>query len=213
MPSICRFVATCPDRSPRHRIQLASWRSGRIYSRGIAPRRLWNRGCCDCIACRRHHRIWPPVKPWPDRFLRRLVRGTVPDGAFIEHCTWPVPPTASHPARSTYSIAPGLFRPWLCQKLSWEPENKKSVRIATFLRLGIVAWLQIADRGVKTWIIGHKAADFSLCRGGRESLIEKKLQRSENFCFCPPAGAVPPATQRLGIIFAFSTVVFVYAVS
>ena len=69
-------------------------------------------------------------------------------------------PTASHPARSTYSIAPGLFRPWLCQKLPWESENKKSVRIATFLRLGIVAWLQIADRGVKTWIIGHKAADF-----------------------------------------------------
>ena len=62
--------------------------------------------------------------------------------------------------RSTYRIAPGLFRPWLCRKLLWEPENKKSVRIATFLRLGIVAWLQIADRGVKTWIIGHKAADF-----------------------------------------------------
>ena len=64
-------------------------------------------------------------------------------------------PTASHPPRSTYRIAPGLFRPWLCRKLLWEPENKKSVRIATFLRLGIVAWLQIADRGVKTWIIGH----------------------------------------------------------
>ena len=160
IPSGCRFAALCSDRSPQHRIQPASWRSGRIYSRGIAPRRLRNRGCCDCIACRRRHRIWPPVKPWPDRFLRRLVCGTVPDGAFIEHCTWSVPLTASHPARSTYSIAPGLFRPLLCQKLPWESENKKSVRIATFLRLGIVAWLQIADRGVKTWIIGHKAADF-----------------------------------------------------
>ena len=107
-----------------------------------------------CSDCSPRHRIqpaswdlfsWhcapPPVEPW----LLRL------------HC---LPKAPSHPSRSTYIIASGLFRPWLCQKLSWEPENKKSVRIATFLRLGIVAWLQIADRGVKTWIIGHKAADF-----------------------------------------------------
>ena len=91
MPFICRFAALCPDHSPQHRIHPASWRGGRIYSRGIAPE---------------------------------------------------------------------LFRPWLCQKLPWESENKKSVRIATFLRLGIVVWLQIADRGVKTWKIGHKAANF-----------------------------------------------------
>ena len=46
-----------------HRTQLASWRIGRICSRGIALDCLWHRGCGDCIACRRCHRICPPVKP------------------------------------------------------------------------------------------------------------------------------------------------------
>lgn len=57
-------------------------------------------------------------------------------------------PPKSHPAH-------GAVR-----KPSQGLENKKSVRIATFLRLGIVVWPQIASRGVKTRITGHKAAYF-----------------------------------------------------
>lgn len=69
-------------------------------------------------------------------------------------------------------------------KLSREAKNKKSIQIATFLRLGIVA--SLPNRWLRC-----KSADnllFSspipLCGDGRESLIEKKLQRSQFFCFC-----------------------------
>ena len=69
-------------------------------------------------------------------------------------------------------------------KLSREAKNKKSIQLATFLRLGIVAYLP--NRWLK-----HKSADnllfgspIPLCGDGRESLIEKKLQRSQFFCFC-----------------------------
>ncbi len=39
--------------------------------------------------------------------------------------------------------------PALVRGLPQEPRNKKSARIATFLRLRIVAWRQNADRGPK----------------------------------------------------------------
>ena len=64
-----------------------------------------------------------------------------------------------------------------------KPKTKKSIQLATFLRLGIVACLP--NRWLK-----RKSADnllfgspIPLCGDGRESLIEKKLQRSQFFVF------------------------------
>lgn len=68
-------------------------------------------------------------------------------------------------------------------KLFREAKNKKSIQLASFLRLGIVACLP--NRRLK-----HKNADnllfgspIPLCGDRRESLIEKKLQRSQFFVF------------------------------
>lgn len=68
-------------------------------------------------------------------------------------------------------------------KLSREAKNKKSIQLATFLRLGIVAWPPIADRSTKAQEISHKNEPFPLFGDRKESLIEKKLQRSQDFCF------------------------------
>ena len=76
----------------------------------------------------------------------------------------------SHPAH-------GVVR-----KPSRELENKKSVRIATFLRLRIVAWFQIASRGVKTRIIGHKLPIFAL-RGRKGVPNRKKVAKMRGFLF------------------------------
>ena len=66
---------------------------------------------------------------------------------------------------------------------SQEPRNKKSVRIATFLRLAIVASSPIANRGTKTQVICRVKAPFSLCGDREEFAIAKKLQRCRVFCF------------------------------
>lgn len=68
-------------------------------------------------------------------------------------------------------------------KLFQESRNKKSVRIATFLRLAIVASSPIANRGTKTQVICRVKAPISLCRDREESVIAKKLQRCRDFCF------------------------------
>ena len=68
-------------------------------------------------------------------------------------------------------------------KLFQESGNKKSVRIATFLRLAIVASSPIANRGTKTQVICRVKAPFSLCGDREEFAIAKKLQRCRVFCF------------------------------
>lgn len=70
--------------------------------------------------------------------------------------------------------APSLLR---------KPKNKKTAQIATFLRLGIVAWPPIADRDPKMQEISRKKEPFPLCGDGKESVIAKKLQKSRDFCF------------------------------
>ena len=71
----------------------------------------------------------------------------------------------------------------LCQSYSKSPETKKSVRIATFLRLAIAASSPIANRGTKTQVICRVKAPISLCRDREEFVIAKKLQRCRDFCF------------------------------
>lgn len=61
--------------------------------------------------------------------------------------------------------------------------NKKSVRIAAFLRLAIVASSPIANRGTKTQAICRVKAPISLCRDREGFAIAKKLQRCRDFCF------------------------------
>ena len=68
-------------------------------------------------------------------------------------------------------------------KLFQESGNKKSVRIATFLRLAIVASSPIANRGTKTQVICRVKVPFSLCGDREEFAIAKKLQRCRVFCF------------------------------
>ena len=68
-------------------------------------------------------------------------------------------------------------------KLFQESGNKKSVRIATFLRLAIVASSPIANRGTKTQAICRVKAPISLCRDREGFAIAKKLQRCRDFCF------------------------------
>ncbi|CDB33211.1 unknown [Eggerthella sp. CAG:209] len=65
-----------------------------------------------------------------------------------------------------------------------KPKNKIAAQIATFLRLGIVAWPPIADRSAKAQEISRKNEPFPFFGDRKESLIEKKLQRSQFFCFC-----------------------------
>ena len=62
---------------------------------------------------------------------------------------------------------------------SQEPRNKKSVRIATFLRLAIVASSQSRIAAQKR----SKNGIFQAWRNREELLIAKKLQRYRVFCF------------------------------
>lgn len=64
-----------------------------------------------------------------------------------------------------------------------ELRNKNSALVATFLRLGIVAWPPITDWDPKMQEISRKKELFPLCGDGKESVIAKKLQRSRDFCF------------------------------
>ena len=69
-------------------------------------------------------------------------------------------------------------------KLSREAKNKKTDFSATFLRLGIVACLpnrRLKRKNADNLLFG---SPIPLCGDRRESLIEKKLQRSQFFCFC-----------------------------
>ncbi len=66
----------------------------------------------------------------------------------------------------------------------WDLKNKKSVHIATFLRLRTVALPSISNIGVKAQVIGRATTRFRFTGTKKESAIAKKLQRYLNFCFC-----------------------------
>lgn len=64
------------------------------------------------------------------------------------------------------------------------PKNRKSVQIATFLRLRTVALPSISNIGVKAQETSHATTRFRFTGTEKESPIEKKLQKYPNFCFC-----------------------------
>lgn len=66
---------------------------------------------------------------------------------------------------------------------SQEPRNKKSVRIATFLRLAIVASSPIANRGTKTQVICRVKAPFRFAGTGKSSQSQKSCRDAEIFVF------------------------------
>ncbi len=64
------------------------------------------------------------------------------------------------------------------------PKNKKSLLIATFLRLGIVASSpdrRLRPENAAKWLY---CGSFPLCGSEGESPIAKKLQKARYFCFC-----------------------------
>ena len=64
-----------------------------------------------------------------------------------------------------------------------KPKNKIAAQVATFLRLGIVAWPPIADRSTKAQEISRKNEPFPLFGDRKESLIEKKVAKKPGFLF------------------------------
>lgn len=167
IPSSCRFAALCPDRSPRHRTQLASWRSGRICSRGIALDCLWHRGCGDCIACRRCHRICPPVKPCPDRSPRRLVRGTAFDRPVHRALIWSALSETPHANGTLTRFSSCAAMSMAAPQVVWDSENRKTFHRATFLRLATVASPLSEDKSAKPQVIGRTMAYFRFAGEGR----------------------------------------------
>lgn len=82
----------------------------------------------------------------------------------------------------------------------WGPRNRKLARAATFLRLGIAT--DPSNRRLDRKSAGGllQSGYFSLCRGGGEPLIAKKLQKRSDFCFCgrwiAAAGQILQKTDR-----------------
>ena len=99
---------------------------------------------------------------WPDVAQRCIITG------------FSLMLRVTQPSNLAHSTIWELFR---------EAKNKNLALFATFLRLGIVA------HRLNRWL-RRKSADnllfgspIPLCGDGRESLIEKKLQRRRVFCF------------------------------
>ena len=72
-------------------------------------------------------------------------------------------------------------------KLSREAKNKKSIQLATFLRLGIVACLpnrRLKRKNADNLLFG---SPIPLCGDRRESLIEKKVAEKSVFLFLQQA--------------------------
>ena len=114
----------------------------------------------------RYHSTTPASKP-------------VPKAA--QHCTPGTPPSALPKAPAALPSPPcshagPRFIPLHRLSLSRDPKNRKTPRIATFLRLGIAAGRQSAANR----LIGSQ---FVLCTDKRESAIAKKLHRRRIICF------------------------------
>ena len=125
-----------------------------------------------------------------------------PDVALRQH-----PNAVSGPPRPVSSASPVPYRACNAPALfrgPQEPRNKKSTRIATFLRLGIVAWRQNAIRSPKT----QKKRLFSGPEEQRGVRNRKKVAKIPSFLFLqwvqPPQrgksrekrGTSWPATQN-----------------
>ncbi len=64
-----------------------------------------------------------------------------------------------------------------------KPKNKIAAQIATFLRLGIVAWPPIADRSTKAQEISRKNEPFLLLGGQERVPNRKKVAEKPGFLF------------------------------
>lgn len=105
--------------------------------------------------------------------------GPVPKAA--QRCTRALHPSTlpkspAAPPGPPCSRAGPRFIPLHRLSLSRDPKNRKTPRIATFLRLGIAAGRQSAANR----LIGSQ---FVLCTDKRESAIAKKLHEYRDFCF------------------------------
>ena len=109
-----------------------------------------------------------------------------PGAASSQPCPAPDPPplrigptTTQHRIRSTPVPHRAHNIPALPRGPSQEPRNKKSVRIATFLRLAIVASSPIANRGTKTQQKWH----ISSLKEPRRAPNRKKVAKIPSFLF------------------------------
>lgn len=64
------------------------------------------------------------------------------------------------------------------------PKNRKSVQIATFLRLWTVTLSSISNIGVKAQVISRVTTRFRFTGAKKSPQSKKKLQKYPNFCFC-----------------------------
>lgn len=76
------------------------------------------------------------------------------------------------------------FAPYLIHRAALGTRKQKSVCIATFLRLGAVAWLLHRKSRCKNAVHQSCSGSLSPCQSGKGSLIAKKLQKCPIFCFC-----------------------------
>lgn len=76
------------------------------------------------------------------------------------------------------------FAPYLIHRAAPGTRKQKSVCIATFLRLGAVAWFSHRKSRRKSAVHQSCSGSLSPCQSGKGPLIEKKLQYRPIFCFC-----------------------------
>lgn len=76
------------------------------------------------------------------------------------------------------------FAPYLIRRTAPGTRKQKSVCIATFVRLGAVAWLLHRKSRRKSAVHQSRSGSLSPCQSGKGSLIEKKLQYRPIFCLC-----------------------------
>lgn len=76
------------------------------------------------------------------------------------------------------------FAPYLIHRAAPGTRKQKSVCIATFLRLGAVAWFSHRKSRRKSAVHQSCSGSLSPCQSGKGPLIEKKLQKCPIFCFC-----------------------------
>ena len=143
--------------------------------------------------------------------------------AFLRPCRTPPPSRAAlvpHSAMTLHVVTPCCISAtsaalqWACpiapnqadshngtaSKLSLRAQKQKIGRAATFLRLGIAT--DPSNRRLDRKSAGGllQSGYFSLCRGGGEPLIAKKLQKRSDFCFCgrwiAAAGQIPQRVDR-----------------
>ena len=125
----------------------------------VSQRRTWATSRCRTRAAPRQHlgSTWRSAQTTPQRRI-----GSTPPR--IGHIPHPVS---------------GLQRPSTVSGPPQEPRNKKSARIATFLRLGIAAWRQNAIRSPKT----QQNRPFSSLEEQRRAPNRKKVAKIPSFLF------------------------------